>query len=476
MIVMYNALSQRLVQTIPSPRQIAHQSTEFYAFIHFTVNTFTDREWGDGSESPEVFAPDQLDAMQWAREIRNAGMRGIILTCKHHDGFCLWPSRYTHHTVASSPFRSGKGDVVREVSDACHALGLKFGIYLSPWDRNSQLYGQGKPYDDYFVHQLEELLTGYGDIFSVWLDGACGEGSNGKKQYYDWERYYETVRRLQPDACICVCGPDVRWCGNEAGDTREQEWSVVPRRMMDTEKIASLSQHIDDPSFHLRHLSARDQDLGSREVLQNEPDLIWYPAEVNTSIRPGWFWHEKENSQVRSLAELQHIYLHSVGGNATFLLNIPPDRRGLLHEADVSVLRDFGHWLKEAFGQNVLLTQTSHVTASSSAQGHTPEQALIPDASTFWLATEEQASFHVTWEQTMPVRYIMLMEHIMLSQRAEHFQVFLDTPSGTVQVADAATIGYKRILSVNGIPASGMTVQFLASRVAPTLQSVAVFI
>ena len=324
----YTELDRRLVQVVPSPRQFAYQQLEFYAFVHFTVNTFTGREWGDGTEDPAIFNPEKLDARQWARAVKSAGMRGLILTCKHHDGFCLWPSRYTEHSVAHSPYQGGKGDIVRETAQACREEGLRFGAYLSPWDRNNPLYGQGKAYDDYFCAQLEELLTGYGDIFAVWFDGACGEGPNGKKQYYDWERYYALIRKLQPGACINVCGPDIRWCGNEAGDTRPSEWSVVPARTRDTEKIASLSQQADDESFRQRKISASDKDLGSREALREEQELIWYPAEVNTSIRPGWFYHPEEDNQVKSLDTLLDVYVRSVGGNGTFLLNIPPRQRG----------------------------------------------------------------------------------------------------------------------------------------------------
>ena len=348
------SLDERLVQVVPSERQLRHQSMEFYGFIHFTVNTFTDREWGEGTEDPRVFNPTDLDAAQWARAAKEGGMTGLILTCKHHDGFCLWPSRYTDHSVASSPFRDGKGDVVRELSDACRREGLAFGVYLSPWDRNCPLYGTGREYDDYFIGQLEELLTGYGEIFCVWFDGACGEGPNGKKQQYDWERYYETIRRLQPNACISVCGPDVRWCGNEAGHTRPSEWSVVPLRMRNTEKIARDSQQQDDEAFRERSITASDLDLGSREALQNETDLIWYPAEVNTSIRPGWFYHAKEDGEVKPLEKLIEIYENSVGGNATFLLNLPPDTRGRIHENDAARLREFGAYLRNAYAVNRL--------------------------------------------------------------------------------------------------------------------------
>lgn len=216
------------VSITPSPRQLAWQQLEFYAFFHFGINTFTNREWGDGSENPALFDPDALDADQWVQAVKKAGMRAVILTCKHHDGFCLWPSAFTDHSVKNSPWKNGQGDMVREVSDACRRHGLKFGVYLSPWDRHDSRYGTGKAYDDYYVDQLTELATNYGELFCFWFDGACGEGKNGKKQSYDWLRYYATVRRLQPDAVISVCGPDVRWCGNEAGVCRSSEWSVVP--------------------------------------------------------------------------------------------------------------------------------------------------------------------------------------------------------------------------------------------------------
>ena len=245
-------LDERLIKIVPSERQIKFQQLEFYAFIHFTVNTFTDKEWGDGTESPEIFNPTKLDSEQWVKTVKSAGMRGLILTCKHHDGFCLWDCKYTKHTIMNSPY--GK-DIVKETAKACKKHGIKFGVYLSPWDRNCHLYGQGKAYDDYFVNQLTELLTGYGDVFSVWFDGACGEGPNGKKQYYDWERYYSVIRELQPEACISVCGPDIRWCGNEAGHTRKAEWSVVPMRAKDSEIISEKSQQEDNEEFRQRRVT-----------------------------------------------------------------------------------------------------------------------------------------------------------------------------------------------------------------------------
>ena len=327
---------------LPSARQLAWQRREFYGFIHFGMNTMTDREWGPGHEDPGLFAPADVDARSWVRDLASAGMTAVILTCKHHDGFALWPSAHSLHTVASSPWRGGEGDLVREVAEACRAEGLEFGVYLSPWDRTEASYGSGRAYDDFFVAQLTELLTGYGPLFSVWLDGANGEGSDGRRQFYDWDRYYAVIRELQPDAVISVCGPDVRWCGNEAGYTRAEEWSVVPASLREVELIASRSQQVDDAGFS-RVVRSDDADLGGRSVLlaSDEP-LVWYPAEVNTSVRPGWFHHPAEDAAVRSAAELFEIYRRSVGGNATFLLNVPPAASGRIAEPDRAVLAELG--------------------------------------------------------------------------------------------------------------------------------------
>ena len=386
---------QELIKIVPSKRQLKYQETEFYAFFHFGMNTYTNREWGDGTEDPGIFDPQEFDAGQWVSAVKAAGMKGVILTCKHHDGFCLWPTKYTQHSVASSPWKDGAGDVVREVSDACRRYGLKFGIYLSPWDRNQPCYGSGKEYDDYYIAQLTELLTGYGEIFSVWLDGACGEGPNGKKQVYDWERYYACVRKYQPDACICVCGPDIRWCGNEAGDVRKSEWSVVPARTALAESVQERSQQSDDEEFRQRKITSDMEDLGSRIALEGEHDLIWYPAEVNTSIRPGWFYHPEEDGQVKSLEELVHIYLGSVGGNATFLLNIPPMSNGLLHENDVERLRELGEWQQRSFSRNLL------------EESHRPVELVF------------------ALDEAEDVGYLVLKEEIRNSQRVEAFEVFV---------------------------------------------------
>ena len=457
-----------LIRIVPSERQLSLQRMEFYAFVHFSVNTFTDREWGDGTEDPSAFAPTALDPGQWVESVRTAGMKGLILTCKHHDGFCLWPSRYTEHSVKNSPCRR---DVVGETAEACRRGGIRFGIYLSPWDRHDPRYGSGKPYDDYFVNQLTELLTGYGDIFCVWLDGACGEGPNGKRQRYDWERYYGVIRALQPGACIHVCGPDIRWCGNEAGDTRPSEWSVVPRRTMDTEKIASLSQKEDDPGFRLRRIRAQDLDLGSREVLADETDLIWYPAEVNTSIRPGWFWHEAENDQVKPIDTLKRIYLNSVGGNATFLLNIPPDRRGLFHENDVRRLREFGAWLRSAFRENLI--RTAALSGPAGARDHEIEN-IASDDETYYMPAQaaSQLEIRVRWPAPQTIRYAVIREHLPLSQRIERFELWTERGGEEICLFSGTTVGYKRIVSLAGCRTDSILLRITDARGTPALEQV----
>ena len=463
-------LEQRLALIHPHPRQIAWQETEFYAFVHFTVNTFTDKEWGDGTESPEIFNPIDFDAHQWVAAIKSAGMRGLILTCKHHDGFCLWHSKLTRHTVEYSPF---KRDIVKETADACREGGIKFGVYLSPWDRNSQLYGSGKPYDDYFCGQLEELLTNYGEVFSVWFDGACGEGPNGKKQYYDWERYYSVIRRLQPNACISVCGPDVRWCGNEAGYTRPSEWSVVPLRTKDTEKVASLSQHEDSDEFRQRKIFAWDQDLGSRELLENEPDLIWYPAETNTSIRPGWFYHEYEDDKVRSLDDLMNVYYNSVGGNTAFLLNIPPARNGLFHPNDVARLKEIGDTLRKAFAVN--LADNASLSALSEAEGCTAENLRKDSYEACWMPkTKQNAELTFEWSKPMKVGNIVIKENIPTGQRIEKFVIETRCGDDYKKAFQGTVIGHKRIVRLNE-PADGIRIRFTQSRCEPMISFIGIY-
>jgi len=497
----------RSIKVVPSKRQLALQQMEFYAFVHYTVNTFTGKEWGDGTESESVFAPARQDVMQWAGSIAAAGMRGAILTCKHHDGFCLWPSAYTSHTVANSPYKNGKGDVVAEFSEACRAYGLKFGIYLSPWDRNCAFYGQGKAYDDFYIGQLTELLTNYGPIFAVWFDGACGEGPDGKLQSYDWERYYELIRSLQPEACIHVCGPDIRWCGNEAGYTRKSEWSVVPERTRDTEKIKENSQSEDSERFRQRKIRAQDEDLGSREAIADEESLIWYPAEVNTSIRPGWFYHEEEDDRVKSLEELIGIYENAVGGNATFLLNIPPDRNGLFHERDVERLKELGDSIRSSYRYNLLEeagvrpivmdtqqsvsgvqaveagVRTSAGDARQAVSGMQVAEADMPPgtAEARYLTADNYEkscilrpgdSLFIKWEEEKNISRIVLKEDITKSQRIE---AFLLCDGQGRELYRGTVVGYKKIIRLKECRTDTIVFRLLDSRREAYLSFVGIY-
>lgn len=389
----------------PSPSQLAWQRDEMAMFLHFGVNTFTDREWGDGHESPATFAPAALDARQWARAARAAGFRALVLTAKHHDGFCLWPTKTTPHSVASSPWRDGRGDVVREFTDACRAEGLNAGLYLSPWDRNNPAYGDSARYNDLYVEQLTELLTRYGTIAEVWFDGANGEGPNGKKQVYDWPRVFGTVRRLQPGAVIFSdAGPDVRWCGNERGVAGDPNWSTV------------------DPSI-VTYPGASGP--GVIEALQHgdRHGSVWRPAEVDVSIRPGWFNHPAEDARVRSLDNLLDLYFTSVGRNGKLLLNVPPTRDGLLHDADVRALSTFNDRRRGIFADN-----------------------LAAGARRRWRTTSATTGvLEIDLGRTIELGVARLAEDITRGQRVARYTLDGAADAGWKPIARGTTIGYTKL-------------------------------
>lgn len=466
---------KNLVKCCPSPRQLIIEQMEFYAFAHFTVNTFTDMEWGDGTEPESIFNPTELNADQWVDALKAAGIQGLILTCKHHDGFCLWPSAYTEHSVKNSPFRNGAGDVVREVADACSRGGIKFGVYLSPWDRNCRLYGTDE-YNDYFCNQLTELLTQYGDIFTVWFDGACGEGPNGKKQVYDWARYYALIRKLQPDACIAVCGPDVRWCGNEAGDTRPSEWSVLPTGFAAPDAVAENSQKSDDTSFREKKIGEMERDLGSREFLQGNTGLNWRPAETDTSIRPGWFYHAHEDDKVRSTETLLDIWYRTVGGNSKLLLNIPPDRRGLFHEADVQRLREMGEYIRKTFAVN--LAETAVFTADHDDGYHLPDALAADNYDAYYKPFDGDNTVTVTIKlnSMADVSHVVIKEHIPMSQRVEKYTIEAQLENGEwKQIASGTTIGYKKIEHFTSVHTDSVRINIVDSRVCPILSFIGIY-
>lgn len=445
----------------PTQRQLMWYETGFYAFIHFGMNTFTDREWGDGTEEEALFAPGRLDCEQWARTVSEAGMKGMILTAKHHDGFCLWPSKYTEHSVKNAPCSR---DVVMEAAKACKKYGLRFGIYLSPWDRNSKYYGTPE-YNDYYCSQLEELLTGYGELFCIWFDGACGEGPNGKKQEYDFPRYISLVRKYQPGAVIFYDkGPDVRWCGNEAGRGRISEWAVIPGELgIYAEKQTGPGPLCEEGD--LSYLYNTDEYLGEISNILYSRGLVFLPAEVDTSIRPGWFWHEKE--EPKSLRTLFSIYLASVGGNACLNLNIPPNRDGLLDERDVKRLKELRDKLDQEFGHPL----PARVEKLPSPYPTQPE-------------------YLITLEKPVSrIRYVELREEIGKGQRVESFRIEAMFHTGSqYPLYQGTTIGNRRIcvltdpfaeqnrlLDESGDKTDRLLVKVTAARGEVSLKSIVVY-
>ena len=465
----FEDIIHKAAQVTPSPRQLRWQELEMTAFLHFGMNTFSDREWGDGKEDEKLFNPTALDAGQWIRTLKAAGIRQAILTCKHHDGFCLWPSKYTEHSVKNSPWKEGKGDVVKEVADACHENGVGFGVYLSPWDRNSALYGDSARYNEYFEQQLTELLTQYGRVDEVWFDGANGEGPNGKKQVYDFEAWYKLIRRLQPTAVIAVMGPDVRWVGTESGQGRLTEWSVLPIGKQTQASIAAGSQK--DPTFAPVGDMMHD-DLGSRAKLAGAKGLIWYPAETDVSIRPGWFYHSQEDSKVRTPDNLMDIYFSSVGRNGLLLLNIPPDRKGLIHREDAESLLAWRKKYESLFGTNLALG-----AAATSDNGSSPA-AILDGFRDTWFTTKGQDTtttieLALAGKKTFDV--LMLQEPIDHGQRIEQFVLEYRAGDQWKTAVEGTTVGYKRLLRFPAVSAERVRLRILSSRMNPMLSELGLY-
>ena len=432
----------------PSARQMSWYNTEFYAFVHFSPNTYTGLEWGLGNEDPAIFNPTELDCDQWVEAIKSAAMRGMVLTAKHHDGFCLWPSKYTEHCIKNSPYKNGQGDIVREAAEACRRGGIKFGFYLSPWDRNSKLYGTDE-YNDYYKAQLTELLTQYGDIFYVWFDGACGEGPNGRKQEYDFKGYIDLIRKYQPQAFVFNdAGPDVRWCGNESGTARFAEWAVVPGELC---HMAEVQTGPGPMAGDLSYMYNTDAAIGSLSNILYSKGLCFCGAEVDMSIRPGWFYHPEE--EPHSLERLMKTYMTSVGGNACFHLNIPPMPNGKFDERDVQRLKEMGQALKEAFGKE--LSAGASLEREAAKEGDT------------------QCAFVLTLAGEQKARYVELMEDIEhAGQRVESFLIQVQDEFGQWNsVSQGTTIGHKRIVSlakpefkVESVPVRKMRILITAAR------------
>lgn len=454
------------VGPVPTERQIAWHEMEQYAFVHFTTNTFTDKEWGYGDESETVFNPSAFDAEQWVKTLKAAGLKALILTCKHHDGFCLWPSMYTEHSVRNSPFRNGKGDVVKEVSEACCKYGLKFGVYLSPWDRNHPAYGTPE-YIDYYRNQLKELFTNYGQVFEMWFDGANGgDGYYGGKRekrsiaastYYQWPVTLGFVREMQPEVLFFSdAGPDIRWCGNESGYAGTTNWCTMS---VDT-------------------LYAGKSGIEKLLNSGNENGNKWIPAEVDVSIRPGWFYHTREDTMVRTAENLFDIYLKSVGRGSNLLLNIPPDRRGLINEADSNSLMKWKKILDDAFSKNLALN--AKVTASShrgNSHEYSPVNLVDGNKETYW-ATDDStnmASIEIDLGRRQTVKYVVIQEYIKLGQRIKLFTVDVWENAKWQSVATESTIGYKRIIKIEPVVTGKIRIQITDTKACPVISNIEVY-
>lgn len=463
---------QRLVSVVPSAKQLDYMELEYYNFIHFGMNTATGVEWGTGAEDPALFNPEQLDTDQWCEVLKASGSKGIILTAKHHDGFCLWPSAQTDHTIQSSPYQDGNGDIVKELADSCKKYGLKLGIYISPWDMHEPTYGTSA-YNDFFVSQLREVLDPerYGEIFCVWFDGARGEDATYDEDFeYDFERYYAAVKELQPNAVTAVMGEDVRWVGNEAGVARESEWSVISRGDAATQKF---QQNAADGET-LKSVIYDAEDTGSRALLENYRDLKFMPAEVDVSIRDGWFFHGDQKP--KTLQHLLKIYFKAVGGNSSLLLNIPPNADGLIDEKDVKRLKEFAAAVQKTTAKPISVTSI----AAGDARQTVPDEALTAlldeNRSTSYELGPDDYIIDFAWEGKKKVGRIDLREDLRYSQRVELFEVWAKTDSGWKLLADATVIGNRKIIMLKNAPATDcIRLVVKQSRANPHLRSVGIY-
>ncbi len=412
---------------VPTPEQLAWQRMELTMFLHFGVNTFSDREWGTGKEDEKSFNPTALDCRQWARTAKAAGFKLLIMTAKHHDGFCLWPTKLTEHCTRNAPWKNGQGDVVREFVEACHTEGLKVGLYLSPWDRNNPKYGSDA-YNDYFTGQLTELLTNYGPVDEMWFDGACGEGPNGKKQVYDWPRYFALIRKLAPHALIAISGPDIRWVGNESGVAR----------------------------------------LGEKSAQRGQTPR-WAPAECDVSIRPGWFYHAYEDGKVKSLAKLIEIYFASVGRNSSLLLNVPPDRRGLMADPDVARLKEFGEAVR-AMQAGQLAPQK--VTASTSrGTDCAAEKAADGSLDTCWATDDATQTGWLELDFGAPREFnvVNVQEAIALGERVKNYRIEAEVAGAWQTLARGMTLGQRNLHPLEKTTAQKLRLVIEDARACPAI-------
>ncbi len=453
----------KALEPVPTVNQMRWQAMEYYAFIHFSINTYTDMAWGYGNEDPKLFNPVQLDCRQWVRICKEAGMKGVIFTAKHHSGFCLWPSQFTDYSIKNIPWRNGKADIIREMADACKEYSLKFGVYLSPWDRNHPDYGKPE-YITYFRNQLKELLTNYGDIFEIWFDGANGGsgyygGANETRKidrttYYDWPNTYKLVRELQPNIVIWNDGgdrADLRWVGTEAGFVGETNWSLL-----------------------------KAKGILSDDMLRNgmENGDAWVPGEVNTSIRPEWFYHKKEDQKVKTLPQLMDTYYNSVGRNGTLLLNFPTMPNGLINKLDEMAALDFAKERNLAFKNNVAINANAHASPVRANDSQFAAKNVIDsDSKTYWATNDNEKTGSIILEFTSPQTFnrVLIQEYISLGQRVKSFSIEAFVNNSWKEIDRQTTIGYKRILRFPTLTTSKFRLNILDSKSCPLISNIELF-
>lgn len=463
----------RLIAVKPSAVQYEHSKLGYYSFIHYGMNTFTGVEWGTGEDSPSTFCPTTVDTDQWVRVLKESGSKGVIFTAKHHDGFCLFPSKYTDYDIENSPYQNGKGDIVKQMADSCKKYGMKFGIYLSPWDRHEKTYGTNA-YNDYFVNQLTELCTNYGELFEIWFDGAKGE-TTPEDFKYDFDRYYAVIRELQPNCAIANCGPDVRWIGNEGGTVRESEWSVISKGNASVEEVMNNSQQADGENMTtLKSFNHEDQDLGSRAVVKPYRDLQFYPAEADVSLTPGWFNNNEQSKKPKSAKTLMKLYNNTVGGNAYFLLNVPPTKEGVISEKHAKILKQFGEKIK-AQTANPVKISTVFTGNAQKMEERTAAEPLGNDDDNSYRFEDDTYIVDLQFGEKTKVKTLVLKEDIRQSQRVEAFDVYAKVGEKYKKLTSSTVIGSRRILDLGNVKADGIRIVFRQSRSNPVLSFIGVY-
>jgi alpha-L-fucosidase len=452
-------------KVIPSSQSLSYQQMEMIGFIHFTVNTFTNKEWGYGDEKPGIFNPDELNVEQWVMVAKAAGMKQLILTAKHHDGFCLWPGKYTEHSIKNSPYKNGKGDIVGEFAHACRKHGLKVGLYLSPWDRNHKDYGKAS-YIQYYKNQLKELLTQYGEINEIWFDGANGgDGYYGgarekrtidPKTYYGWDEIFSFTKKLQPDINIFSdIGPDVHWIGNENGFANSTFWSTI------------TTDELTIGTADTEYLNTGDPN-----------GKMWVVGQCDVSIRPGWFYHKSEDSLVKSPQELVDIYYKSVGRNAVLLINLPPDQRGLIHENDIQALKDFKKIIDETFSVDLAMGKTIRANNFRlNNKKFAPENAVDNNNDTYWATNDSifPAEIEIILPDETQFDRILIREPVKYGQRVSQFKIEIKGKKGWETVFEGTTIGYKRLIRINQVSTTSVRLSIIKANNTVAISSFGLF-